>query len=191
MPDFKQLTPTELNDLVAFILEKPAPENKNSSGKKALENPIVPSIAKSDVVLNLQKITQFPVTTKTQPHTRLNKMGFHPITKEILVEDLQGKIYILNSNNQPEVFFDAANQFKNFTNSPGLATGLGSFAFHPDYAKNGLFYTTHTEPGKAGKSRFSPMPTVCPFHCNGSLPNGRWSIPLQGCFRASRVKCFG
>ena len=32
----------------------------------------------------------------------------------------------------------------------GLATGFGSFAFHPDFAKNGLLYTTHTEaPGSA------------------------------------------
>jgi glucose/arabinose dehydrogenase len=35
---------------------------------------------------------------------------------------------------------------------PGWATGLGSFAFHPEFAKNGLFYTSHTEPGGTAKA---------------------------------------
>ncbi len=155
MPDFKQLTPNELDDLVAYILEKPAPSGRTSSVKTGLENPIVPSITKSAVTLNLHKVVQFPFTNKTQPRTRINKMGFHPITKETLVADLQGKIYILNANYQPDVYFDATEHFKNFINTPGLATGLGSFAFHPDYEKNGLFYTTHTEPNNSAKADFA------------------------------------
>ncbi|GAB2554745.1 PQQ-dependent sugar dehydrogenase [Spirosoma areae] len=155
MPDFKHLKSTEIDNLIAFILEKPAPERYISSGKKALENPVIPSIVRSAISLNLQKVTQFPFTRETLPRTRINKMGFHPITKEMLVADLQGKIYILTGANQPEVYFDVTNQFKNFTSSPGFATGLGSFAFHPDYAKNRLFYTTHSEPGNAVKADFA------------------------------------
>lgn len=155
MPDFKQLTPAELDDLVAYILEKPAPSVRAASGKIAIENPIVPSIAPSSITLSLQKVLQFPVTNKTQPRTRINKMSFHPITKETLVADLQGKIYILSANNQPDVYFDATEHFKKFINTPGLATGLGSFAFHPDYAKNGLVYTTHSEPKDAAKADFA------------------------------------
>ncbi|GAB3037397.1 PQQ-dependent sugar dehydrogenase [Spirosoma pulveris] len=155
MPDFKHLTATELDDLVAYILEKPAPAAPVSSGKTALENPIVPSISLSPVALNLQKVMQFPFTNKTQPRTRINKMGVHPITKETMVADLQGKIYILTASNQPDVFFDVTEHFKNFTNTPGLATGLGSFAFHPDYARNGLVYTTHTEPKNSAMADFS------------------------------------
>ncbi|MCX6213182.1 PQQ-dependent sugar dehydrogenase [Spirosoma sp.] len=155
MPDFKHLTSAELDDLVAYIFEKPAPVVRASSGKVALENPIISSIPQSSFALNLQKVMQFPFTNKTQPRTRINKMGFHPITKETMVSDLQGKIYILTTNNQPDVFFDAAKHFKNFINTPGLATGLGSFAFHPDYARNGLFYTTHTEPKNSATADFS------------------------------------
>ncbi len=154
MPDFKHLKSSEIQDLIAFILEKPAPEANNTAEKFPLENPIPEPITNSGIVLNLRKITQFPFTNETQPRTRINKMGVHPITKESLVLDLQGKIYLLNANNQPEVFFDAASHFKNFVNNPGLATGLGSFAFHPDFAKNKLFYTTHTESSNAGKADF-------------------------------------
>src|SRR5688500_5407360 len=41
-----------------------------------------------------------------------------------------------------------------FIHQPGLATGFGSFAFHPDFANNGLFYTTHTEPPRSGIADF-------------------------------------
>ena len=34
---------------------------------------------------------------------------------------------------------------------PGWGTGLGSFAFHPDFLSNGLYYTAHTEPGGSAK----------------------------------------
>jgi len=153
MPDFQQLNTSDLQDVVAYILAQPAP---NELGNKvASQNPIPEPIVKAEITLNLQKVLQFPFTNDKQPRTRVNKMGFHPITKETLVADLQGKIYILNSTNQPEVYFDATRYFKNFVNNPGLATGLGSFAFHPDFAKNKLVYTTHTEPANTAKADFA------------------------------------
>jgi len=42
----------------------------------------------------------------------------------------------------------------NFINAPGHAAGFGSFAFHPEFAKNGLLYTTHTETAGTGKADF-------------------------------------
>lgn len=155
MADFNSLKPGEIQEIVAFILEKPAPYGNTADLKIVSENPIPEPITKSDITLNLQKVVQFPFTNEKQPRTRLNKMGVHPITKESLVADLQGKIYILNASNQPEVFFDVTSHIKNFVNNPGLGTGLGSFAFHPDFAKNKLFYTTHTESGNAEKADFS------------------------------------
>jgi glucose/arabinose dehydrogenase len=40
---------------------------------------------------------------------------------------------------------DMAQLKPKFIDSPGLATGFGSFAFHPDFLQNGLLYTSHTE----------------------------------------------
>ena len=42
-----------------------------------------------------------------------------------------------------------------FIHKPGLATGFGSFAFHPDFQKNGLLYTTHVESPGSGKADFA------------------------------------
>lgn len=155
MPDFNHLKPNEIQDIIAYILEKPAPKTNISSGKIALENPIREGIAKSDIKLNLKNILQFPLTTTPQLRARINKMSFHPITKENMVLDLQGKIYIMDANKQLDVFYDVNNYYKNFINKPGFATGLGSFAFHPNFAKNGLFYTTHSETGNLVKADFT------------------------------------
>ncbi len=155
MPNFNHLKTTEIQALVAFILEQPTPKRTAPTGKTGLNNPIPASIQLATSGLNLQKVTQFPLTRTTQPRSRINKMGVHPGTNQLLVADLDGKIYILNAANQPEVYLDITTYFKNFTNTPGLATGLGSFAFHPDFAKNGLFYTTHTEPNKAINADFA------------------------------------
>jgi glucose/arabinose dehydrogenase len=49
---------------------------------------------------------------------------------------------------------DLAKLEPKFINKPGLATGFGSFAFHPGFLKNGLLYTAHAEPAKSGKADF-------------------------------------
>ncbi|WP_373513963.1 sorbosone dehydrogenase family protein, partial [Persicitalea sp.] len=42
-------------------------------------------------------------------------------------------------------FLDIRPLIDNFATEPGLGTGLGSFAFHPDFLDNGLIYITYTE----------------------------------------------
>lgn len=155
MPAFDYLEEADIQDIIAFILEKSPISSTVLAPKNQLENPIPEPIKKSGIVLNLKKITQFPATNNAQPITRLNKMVVHPITKESLVADLQGIIYRLNAENKPEIYFDIRPLFKNFINNPGLATGLGSFAFHPDFAKNKLFYTSHTEASNSQKADFA------------------------------------
>jgi glucose/arabinose dehydrogenase len=59
------------------------------------------------------------------------------------------------TDNGPEPYLDLTKEFPNFINKPGLATGFGSFAFHPDFAKNGLLYTTHVESPGAGTADFA------------------------------------
>jgi glucose/arabinose dehydrogenase len=155
MADFNYLEPAEIKDIVAFILEKPAPKSISPNGKIVLENPIPAKIQMVKMPLNLKKVMTFPFTNDVQPRTRITKMGVHPVTKETMVADLQGQLYILDKNFTPEIFFNAKDHFTNFINKAGLAVGLGSFAFHPDFAKNHLFYTSHTEPKNSAKADFA------------------------------------
>jgi glucose/arabinose dehydrogenase len=80
-------------------------------------------------------------------------MDQRPNNGGMFVLDLRGKLYRLE-NDQPVVYMDMVKLKPAFINKPGLATGFGSFAFHPDFAKNGLLYTTHTEPAGTAKADF-------------------------------------
>ncbi len=81
-------------------------------------------------------------------------MDHQPGNPAPFVLDLRGKLYKLE-NNRPAVYMDMAKLRSSFINKPGLATGFGSFAFHPDFYKNGLLYTTHTEPAGTAKADFT------------------------------------
>lgn len=50
---------------------------------------------------------------------------------------------------------DMGKERPGFIHAPGLATGFGSYAFHPEFYKNGLFYTTHTEKANAAPADFA------------------------------------
>ncbi len=155
MPEFSYLKPTEIQDIIAYILEQPAPVSKAMSSKGVLTNPIPAAIPKAKLSLNLKKVAEFPHTRNTQPLARLNKMLVHPLLKQSMVADLQGKIYLLDAQYAISVYMDMSQYFPNFINTPGLAVGLGSFAFHPDYRQNKLFYTSHTEKSGAAQADFS------------------------------------
>jgi glucose/arabinose dehydrogenase len=80
-------------------------------------------------------------------------MGIQPLTNDLFVLDLRGKLYRLQ-NDRAMVYMNITKLEPKFINEPGLATGFGSFAFHPDFFKNGLLYTTHSEAPNSGKADF-------------------------------------
>jgi glucose/arabinose dehydrogenase len=57
-------------------------------------------------------------------------------------------------DSRPEIYLDMVKEKPKFIHKPGLATGFGSFAFHPEFATNGLLYTTHVESPGSGKADF-------------------------------------
>ena len=156
MPSFITLTDDQINGIIAFIntRQKAVPLIVKHTGKE-LSDPIPDSIKPSNLVVGIDFVTQFPASLKPGevPRARITKLGYEPNTRKSFVLDLQGKLYRLE-NNKPVVYMDMAKLRPKFINEPGLATGFGSFAFHPEFAKNGLLYTTHTEPPGSGKADF-------------------------------------
>lgn len=155
MPSFEGLGEEELNALLAFI--NTHAQTIAASGDKAakgIANPIPEPIAMSGLTVNLQPFAQFPVTNTKSPFARITKLSFQPVTGNLFVNDLQGKLYKMKGD-KPFVYLDMKQQKPKFINEPGLATGFGSFAFHPGFAANGLFYTTHTEAPGSAKADFS------------------------------------
>ncbi len=155
MPSFGYLPDEEINAMIAFIHTKKrivriaVKEDTND-----LKNPIPDSIKTSDLVVGVDSVTQIPPSSDELPLTRIIKLDFQPNTGELFILDLRGKLYKL-LNGKPTVYMDIATLKPKFIHQPGLATGFGSFAFHPEFAKNGLLYTTHAEPPGSGKADFN------------------------------------
>ena len=156
MPSFAAYADEEINAIISFLrIHKAGDKKTDELDPNALKNPIPDSIKFSGLVAALKPVTQVPSSGDSGklPLTRITKLDYQPKDGSLFILDLRGKLYKLQ-NNQPVVFMDMAKLEPKFINVPGLATGFGSFAFHPDFLKNGLLYTTHTEPAHSGKDGF-------------------------------------
>jgi hypothetical protein len=60
------------------------------------------------------------------------------------VNDARGFLYLLDSNNQPHVYANLKEVFPKAVYNR-LESGFIGFVFHPEFARNGLFYTIHAE----------------------------------------------
>ncbi len=58
--------------------------------------------------------------------------------------DSRGLLYLLDRQNQPSVYANVAAAFP-FAIYGRLESGFVGFDFHPEFARNGLFYTVHAE----------------------------------------------
>jgi glucose/arabinose dehydrogenase/cytochrome c2 len=153
MPSFSYFSEEDLNALVAYMHTKNTPDSSSSFlDPNALRNPF-PPIAMSNLVVNLELLTQIPPSSETSLKTRITKLVQQPKSNELFVVDINGVLYHLNGKN-PEAYLDLRKLKSNLMNRPGWATGFGSFAFHPDFLKNGLLYTSHSENPNSAKADF-------------------------------------
>lgn len=153
MPSFAFLKEEELQAIIVFLHthestgHMPVPEDSD-----AITNPIPEKIKLSGLVGDLEYIADFPSSNNGEsPKTRITKLAFQPGTFSLFVNDLRGKLYKLKKD-KPVVYLDMKKLKPKFIDEPGLATGFGSFAFHPRFETNGLLYTTHTEAPGSGKA---------------------------------------
>ena len=155
MPSFEYLPDEEINSLIAYIHTQKKRERKPVQvDTNDIKNPIPDTIKTSDLVIGVDSVTQIPPSSDQLPLTRIIKLDHQPNRGELFILDLRGKLYKL-VNGKPQVYMDMASLRPRFIQQPGLATGFGSFAFHPAFEKNGLLYTTHAEPPGSGKADFS------------------------------------
>src|SRR5690606_35862470 len=132
--------------------DRPAPARP--AEPDALTGPIPEKIPMSDLVVGLRQIAEILPSAEPPLRTRIAKLDYRPDSKELFVLDLRGQLYRLGDEG-PELYMDMAALRPAFIDTPGLATGFGSFAFHPEFAQNGLLYTTHTEGPDSATPDFS------------------------------------
>lgn len=157
MPPFLGLGDSSINNIIAYIhTRKAAVLSSIYQDREEVKNPIEDTIAMSELILVLKLITTFPTTGTAgmPPIARITKLDFEPHTSQSFVLDMNSTLYRLDGD-QPVVYMDMFKLIGRFINQPGLSSGFANFAFHPEFSKNGLLYTAHTEPAATKPADFA------------------------------------
>ena len=182
MPSFSAFKEEEINQLIAFLRTHKGTK-KEKEDPLAIRDPVPEKIKASDLELIIEFITQMPATSDKEPHTRISKMDWVNSTKSWFMLDQRGILYKL-VNKKAEPWLDISKWKPDFINQPGLATGFGSFAFHPDYARKGIFYTTHSEKPHSKKADF-PIPDSVKQTLQWVLCEWKTNDPLATVFKGT------
>ncbi|MQS35944.1 PQQ-dependent sugar dehydrogenase [Streptomyces katsurahamanus] len=108
-----------------------------------------------------------PTDSRLKRWARINHLGEVPDrSRRLYVPDLNGKLHLLDRTGASHEYLDAAAAVgPDFWSHQGLGSGLGSVAFHPAFARNGTFYTVHTE----GRDALTAKTPDLPAPANGRL----------------------
>jgi mono/diheme cytochrome c family protein len=182
MPSFEALSNDQMLSVLAYIntfkVKKDAATEKFGA---VLNDPIPEKIKKSGLRLELEEVTTANPSADKIPLARINQMRVLPGKKErSFIEDLRGKLYELKGSQLTEVM-DISTQRPAFISVPGYATGFGSFAFHPNFYKNGLLYTIHSEKPRSAPSDFA-YPDSIPVLIQCVLTEWKINDPKSGKF---------
>jgi len=117
-------------------------------------NPIPEPITKHGLAVEIKDVVRLPDTRGIRPADQdVSPSGWARISyvRDLpdgrrFANDSRGFLYLIDSNNQPHVYADVAKAFPLAVYNR-LESGFIGFVFHPEFAKNGLFYTVHAERG--------------------------------------------
>ncbi|OLF11652.1 hypothetical protein BLA60_12010 [Actinophytocola xinjiangensis] len=119
-----------------------------------IQDPL-PDPIPSTLGITVDEFAQFPRTEpvpaptdqRLMRHARINHLGELPDGR-MYVPDLNGKMYLLGDDGVAHLYLDIGAAFApEFISGRGLGSGSGFITFHPDFTRNGKFYTVHTEWG--------------------------------------------
>jgi hypothetical protein len=115
-------------------------------------NPLPAAVEKRGIAVEIRDMVQLPDTRGRWPIeqdvtpsgvARINFVRDLPDGRRF-VNDSRGFLYLLDRANKPAVYAEVGKAFPLAVYNR-LESGFIAFAFHPEFAKNGLFYTVHAE----------------------------------------------
>ena len=117
-------------------------------------NPIPAAITKRGIQVEIKDVVRLPDTRRVRPADQdVTPAGWARIqfVRDLpdgrrFVNDSRGFLYLIDSSNQPQVYLNLGEMFPLAVYNR-LESGLIGFAFHPEFARNGLLYTVHAERG--------------------------------------------
>ncbi|MEO7962267.1 MAG: PQQ-dependent sugar dehydrogenase, partial [Ginsengibacter sp.] len=153
MPSFETLKEDEIISVLAYIDNEseetgigPLKVDTTAvpAGNKVKER-LVPAVKESGLVIELKDFIKIARGDSNPPDKGVATLRADPAGDgTIFISDQIGIIYRIE-NGTADTFLDVKALIPDFAFTPGIGTGLGSFAFHPGYLHNGLIYTTHAE----------------------------------------------
>jgi Glucose / Sorbosone dehydrogenase len=126
-----------------------------------IRNPIEAPIEKRGLSVEIRDVARLPETRGMRPADQdVTPAGWARVSfvRDLpdgrrFANDSRGFLYLLDRNNQPSVYANVAEAFPHAVYNR-LESGFIGFDFHPDFARNGLFYTVHGE--RAGGNPATP-----------------------------------
>ena len=125
----------------------------------------LPSIEKRGLAVEIRDVVRLPDTRGMRPADQdVTPAGWARVSyvRDLpdgrrFANDSRGFLYLLDRNNQPPVYANVGAAFPLAVYNR-LESGFIGFVFHPEFARNGLFYTVHAEraPGNPATPNFIP-----------------------------------
>jgi hypothetical protein len=123
-----------------------------ASDAQITSNPIPAPIEKRGLAVEVKDLVRLPDTRPLRPADQdVSPAGWARVSfvRDLpdgrrFANDSRGFLYLLDSNNRPTVYANVGAAFP-FGIYNRLESGFIGFAFHPEFARNGLFYTVHSE----------------------------------------------
>lgn len=117
-------------------------------------NPIREPIKKGAIAVQVKDLARLPDThtlRPAKPDNSPNAWARVSYVRDLpdgrrFANDSRGYLYLMDAKNQPALYADVGAIFP-LTVYGRLQSGFIGFVFHPEFAKNGLFYTVHAEHG--------------------------------------------
>jgi len=124
-----------------------------------VSNPIPEPITKYGLAVQIRELVRLPDSSAVDPARERGPVGTARVSyvRDLpdgrrFVNDQRGYLYLLGADNEPLLYADLREVFPDAVYR-GLASGFIGFEFHPQFADNGLFYTTHVEQGPGNPVR--------------------------------------
>ncbi len=159
-------------------------------------NPIPAPVEKRGVAVEIRDVVRLPDTRGLRPLSEdVNPAGWARVSfvrdapdGRRFANDSRGRLYLLDSSNVPSVYADVAATFPHAIYNR-LESGFIGFDFHPEFAKNGLFYTIHAEraPGNPATPNFIPPGfSAADVNFHNIITEWRATNPAAGTFAGTR-----
>jgi len=114
-------------------------------------NPIPEPVTVQGLEVRIAEFSRLPRTSALDAGVASSRVGWAKPSYVLdladgrrFANDSRGFLYLLDGDNNPSLYLNFRDLFPRLSFG-GLQSGFIGFEFHPEFAENGLFYTTHVE----------------------------------------------